>query len=108
MYLDIQTFHLKPKELSYSQPHMYIRVVEPMQLKIVCFHETKKQLHHWKEKGLGIDTIRCDIAVENKALQLRSESDTPQQNHLAEIAITNVNNKGHALIYHAHVPEDMK
>ena len=65
MYLDIQMFCPKPKEPAYSQPHMCIRVVDPMQLKYASFCKTKngieepayKQLHHWKEKGLGIDTI---------------------------------------------------
>ena len=30
------------------------------------------------------------------------------KNHLAETAVTNINNKGHTLTYSAHVPEDMK
>ena len=34
--------------------------------------------------------------------------DTPQQNHLAEIAISNMNNHGRALMYRAHVPEHHK
>ena len=101
-----------------------------MQLKFASFHKTKngmvepvcKQLNCWKEKGLGINTICCDNTVQNKALQLQSESaawklgidyeftarDTPEQNHLAEIAISNINSKGRVLMYCAHMPEVMK
>ena len=72
-----------------------------------------EQLCKWKQKGLGIDVIRLDNAGENKALQLRTDSedwklgidcefaarDAPQQNHLAEIAIANIDNKGRALMH---------
>ena len=69
-----------------------------------------------------MEVIRCDNAGENKALQARANSaawklgidfeytsrDTPQQNHLAEIAITNINNTGCAIMHRAHVPEKYK
>ena len=74
------------------------------------------------QKGLVIDIIRCDNAGENKVLQARCDSatcklgidfeftsrDTPQQNALAEIAITNANNGGRALMHHAHIPKKFK
>ena len=130
MYLDIQTFKAKPGEPAYSKPHMCMRVVAPMQLKFASFHQSKngmiepvcQQLHKWKQKNIGVDTIRCDNAGENKGLRARTESaawklgidyeftarDTPQQNHLAEIAISNINNRGRALLYRAHVPKRHK
>ena len=61
---------------------------------------TCEKLHKWKENGYNVTTIRCDNAGENVKLQKRSDSaawklnltfeftarDTPQQNHLAELA----------------------
>ena len=117
MYLDIQTFRKKDDdEPNITKPHLCMRVLEATQLKSGSFHNKKngmvepvcEQLQKWKQKGLGIDVIRMDNAEENKVLQARADSkawklgleyeytarDTPQQNQLAEIAITVNNPKG--------------
>ena len=130
MYTDIQTFKARQGEKPLVKPHMCMRVLEGSQLKFASFHQTKngmieplcEQLSRWKQQGLGIDIIRCDNAGENKGLQARANSaawklniafeytarDTPQQNHLAEIAISNINCKGRATMHRAHVPEQYR
>ena len=107
-----------------------MRVVEPTMIKFGSFHNAKnemvepvcEQLYRWKQNGLGIEVIRCDNAGENKLLQQRCNSkdwklniefeftarDTPQQNHQAEIAITNINNQGRALLHRANIPNEYK
>jgi hypothetical protein len=66
--------------------------------------------------------IRMDNAGENKLLQKRAESkdwklnityeytarDTPQQNHLAELALATMANKGRACMTAANVPENLR
>ena len=128
LYLDIQTFHKQDDgEPNVTKPHLCLRVHEKTQLKFGSFHESKngmvepvcEQLHKWKQKGLGIDVICMDNAGENKALQARADTkswklnldyeytahDTPQQNHLAEIGITVINQKGRALMHKANIPK---
>jgi hypothetical protein len=101
-------------------------VDERTQLKFSDFFNTKigmveptcQLFYKWKEKGMPVKVVRCDDAGENKALKARCDSsdwklniefeftgrDTPQRNHLAELGLASIANKGRALMYRANVP----
>jgi len=82
---------------------------------------TCAKLLKWKQAGMPVQYIQLDNAGENKLLKTRSESsdwklgiqfeftarDTPQQNHLAELAFATVANRGHALMHAANVPMEI-
>jgi len=90
-------------------------VDERTQLKFSDFFPTKNgmveptcaKLMKWKQTDIPVQFIRLDNAGENKLLKTRSESsdwklcikfeftarDTPQQNHLAELAFITLANR---------------
>ena len=75
-------------------------------------------LKAWKDIGIITKFIRMDNAGENKLFEQRVNSkdwqlglqveytlrDTPQHNHLAELALATISNKGRALLVGANVP----
>jgi hypothetical protein len=108
------------------KPHWCIKVDERTQMKFSSFHEHKDGMvesscelfHKWKEGGNPVKFIRCDNAGENKTLQKRANSsawklniefeftprDTPQHNHLAELALASIASKGRTLMCAANIP----
>ena len=100
------------------------------QLKFSAFYESKKAmveptcefLHRWESNGLGATHVRLDNAGENILLQSRSQSadwklnlnfeftarNTPQQNSLAEVAISTIAMRGRAMMHRANVPMEYR
>ena len=128
MYLDICSYKKDHKDdPNIPKKNMCMKVIEKTGLKLAHFYDTKngmieptcELLKRFEQQGMKIDVIRCDNAGENKSLQNRTNSsdwklniafeftarDTPQQNHLAEIGITVVNNRGRALLHAANIPK---
>jgi hypothetical protein len=74
--------------------------------------------HKWSRFGKTVKFVRCDNAGENKSLEKRANGaewklniqfeytprDTPQHNHLAELAFASIANKGRALMSAANIP----
>jgi hypothetical protein len=112
IFLDISSVKSNKQGQKPTKPHWRIMVDERSTLNFSNFFETKngmaeptcEQLHGWKQKVLGVQHIRVDNAGENKLLQQRAKSkdwklniqfeytarDTPQQNHLAELALATI------------------
>jgi len=110
-----------------NKPHWRIIVDERTQLKVSNFFERKNGVveptcelfYKWKEV---VKIARMDGAGKNIKLKKRTDSvdwklsidyeitarNTPQQNHLAEIAFTIIGNRGRALMHHANVPEEIR
>jgi hypothetical protein len=106
--------------------HWCIKVDEKTQFKISTFHKHKNGMvepicelfFRWKQGENPVSFIRCDNAGENMTLQKRVNSvdwklnitfeftprDTPQHNHLAELRLASIANKGRALMSAANVP----
>jgi hypothetical protein len=130
IFLDILSVKANKQGMSPTKPYWRIMVDERSTLKFSNFFETKngmaeptcEQLHRWKQNALGVKNIRLDNAGENKLLQQRAESkdwklniqfeytarDTPQQNHLAELALATMSNKDRACMTAANVPETLR
>ena len=132
MYLDIHSLRDKEGKLltGMTNVHMCMKVLAPMNLKLPSFHPAKnamveptcEQMNLWKDAGFGITHLRMDNAGENKLLANTMNGrdwklnitpeftarDTPQQNHLAEIAITHVNHGAVTLLYRANVPRPLR
>gem|GEM_PF-6951265 len=131
VFLDLST--VKPPShlnVRVTKPHWRIIVDERTQLKVSDFFETKNGMveptcelfYKWKEKGMPVKIVRMDGAGENIKLKKRTDSadwklsidyeitarNTPQQNHLAEIAFTIIGNRGRALMHQANVPEEIR
>ena len=130
MHLDIATIkapeHMK---INVSKPHWRILVDEKVQMKISDFYATKngmieptcEKFQKWNDADMPVRIVRMDGSGENMKLKQRSESsdwklgieyeitarNTPQQNHLAEIALTVIANRGRALMHNANVPEKL-
>jgi hypothetical protein len=125
IYTDIAS--IRPSDgMKVQKPHWCIKVDEHTQLKFSSFHEHKDGMveascelfYKWKQGGNQVKYIRCDNAGENKTLQKRANSatwklniefeftprDTPQHNHLAELALASIANKGRTLMSAAHIP----
>ena len=74
----------------------------------------------WRKGGLNIKFIRLDNAGENKAFEEQSNGkdwrlnltfkytgpDTPQRNHLAEVAFSTLWGQVRAMMHHAMIPEE--
>jgi hypothetical protein len=126
IFIDISTVKKTKKGKELARPNWYLTVDERTQLKFSKFYPQKNdmiepacsQLQKWKHAGLGVTHIQLDNAGENTKLQKRTESaawklgvqfeytatDTPQQNHLAELGFTILGNKGRACMVAANVP----
>ena len=98
--------------------------------KFSTFHDTKsdmveptcEQLHRWKDNGINIKYMRMDNAGENQKLEKRMNSkdwklniepeytarQTPQQNHLAELAIATMKNRSRAMMIAANIPKELR
>ena len=82
---------------------------------------TCKQFHWWRESGRPIKYVRCDNGGKNLKLEKRADSsdwklnlkfeytvqDTPQQNHLAELAFSTLYNKGRAMMIDTKIPKKL-
>ena len=101
-------------------------VDEATQLKFTKFFNTKDgmvnstcvQLSHWKAQGFPVKYIRMENADENRLLEQTINSaewkldihpeytahNSPQQNHLAEIAIATLMNRAQAMLIASAVP----
>ena len=79
---------------------------------------TCKKVNWWKQAGQTVKYFRMDNTGENKVLEQRANladwklglqyeytaCKIPQQNHLAELTITSITNKGRACMAAANVP----
>ena len=130
VFLDIATVKAPPGQKGLVNSNWRMLVDEKTQLKFSTFHQSKsgmveptcEQFQKWKAAGMPVKQVRCDNAGENKQLEKRAASadwkldidfeytarDTPQQNHLAEIALAVITNRGRALMHRANVPYEMK
>jgi hypothetical protein len=125
IFTDIASVQPKNGETTRT-PHWCIKVDEKTQFKTSTFHKQKNDMvepscelfFRWKQGGNPVSFIRCDNAGENMTLQKRVNSvdwklniafeftprDTPQHNHLAELGLASIANKGRALMSAANVP----
>ena len=129
IYTDIAW--IRPAEgTTVSKPYWCIKVDERTQLKFSSFHKHKDDmvesscelLNRWKHAGNPVKFIRCDNAGENRTLQKRANSsdwklnitfeftprDTPQHNHLAELALASIASKGRSLMSAANIPTKIR
>ncbi len=129
IYTDIAS--VKPKDgIVPSRPHWCIKVDEKTQMKFSSFHKNKDDMvepscelfHKWNLTGKTVKFIRCDNAGENRTLEKRANGvewklniqfeytprDTPQHNHLAELAFASIANKGRALMSAANIPMSVR
>jgi len=105
-------------------------VDEKTGFKSSSFHETKggmveptcQKLTNWKANSMEVEIIRMDNGGENKKLVKRLNSDTwklypkieytardtPQHNHLAEVAFATLYGRGRAMMIAANIPEEWK
>jgi hypothetical protein len=114
-------------------PNWHMLVNEAAILKVSPFYDSKRgmveptcELFHrcgsWKLGGFPVKVVRQDNAGENKLLQSQSDSaawnlgikykytarDTPQQNHLAELAFATIINKARAMMASANIPVEVR
>ncbi|MGH7955289.1 MAG: reverse transcriptase domain-containing protein [Gloeomargaritales cyanobacterium] len=130
LFLDISTIKSKDDDIKPTKSNWRVMVDERTNLKFSNFFESKdgmveptcEQLGKWKNAGLKVKYIRLDNAGENKKLAQRTESsdwqlgityeftarDTPQQNHLAELAFAVLYNKGRAMMHKANIPKKIR
>jgi hypothetical protein len=126
VFLDIATVKSPKGGPKVNKPNWCIMVTEREQLKFSDFYDTKngmveptcEQFQRWKDAGKEIRYVMLDNAGENESLQQRCESAdwkfkikfeytaamTPQQNHLAEIGLASIANRGRALMARANIP----
>lgn len=127
IYLDIATIKKPEGSFPMSTNNVWrIMVDECTQMKITDFFPSKSgmveptcaKLNKWKQAGMPVKYIRMDNAGENKKLKERADSsdwklginfeftarDTPQHNHLAELAFATLGNRGRAIMHKANVP----
>jgi len=101
-------------------------VDERTQMKFSDFFQTKnamveptcEKFRRWKQAGFPVKNVQLDNYRENKLLKARCDSadwklgidfeftarDTPQQNHLAELAFATLASCGRALMHAANIP----
>jgi hypothetical protein len=125
IFTDIASLQPKDGETTRT-PHWCIKVDGKTQFKTSTFHKQKNDMvepscelfFRWKQGGNPVSFIRCDNAGENMNLQKRVNNvdwklniafeftprDTPQHNHLAELGLESIANKGRALMSAANVP----
>ena len=111
-------------------PNMWLMIDEYSGMKFVkCFRTkdgmvepTCELFSKWKVKNRPVQYVRMDNAGENVKLEQRLKSsdwklhpviefttrDTPQHNHLAEVAIANITRKGRTMMIEAKLPDEMK
>ena len=131
VFLDISTVK-KPNDgtVINSKKNWRIIVDERTQMKFSEFFETKNgmieptcvQINQWNQNGLIVKYLHCDNAGENRKLEERingvdwklnvefeyTARDTPQQNHLAELAFATIANRGRAMMHRAHLPMELR
>jgi hypothetical protein len=72
--------------------------------------ESCELFYKWRQGGNQVKYISCDNGVDWK-LNITFEftpRDTPQHNHLAELALASIANKGRALMSAANVPTKIR
>jgi len=88
------------------------------QTKNAMVEPTCEKFMRWKQAGFPVKNVQLDNSGENKLLKARCDSadwklgidfeftarDTPQQNHLAELAFATLANHGRALMHAANIP----
>ena len=129
IYADLTTVKkAEGKEALY--PHMWLLVDEYSGTKFVKCFKTKigmveptcQLFSQWRERGKPVKYLRMDNGGENQKLEARLKSadwklhpvieyttrDTPQHNHLAEVAIATIVQKGRTMMIEAKLPDEMK
>lgn len=127
IFLDIATIKKPKEDWPIAATNVWrVMVDERTQLKFSDFFTSKNamieptcvKLDKWRNAGMPVSYIRLDNAGENLKLKQRAESsdwklgidfeftarDTPQQNHLAELAFAVLANRGRAVMLRANVP----
>jgi hypothetical protein len=122
---------IRPVEgVKVNKPRWCIKVDETTQLKFSSFHAHKDEMvepscemfYRWRQDGHPVKYVRCDNAGENKTLQKRANGsdwklnivfeftprDTPQHNHLAELGLASIANKGRTLMSAANIPMNVR
>ena len=130
MFSDISTIKQLEEGPAVTKPNWHILVDEATRMKFSTFYESKngmvektcERFHRWKLAGHPVKFVRQDNAGENRLLQARSDSaawklgvmfeytarDTPQQNHLAELAFATLINKSRAMLAAANIPGSLR
>ena len=130
IYLDMSRIVSPNAENQPKRPNWCVVVDEKTGFKSSSFHETKggmvkptcKKFKNWKEHDMEVKTIRMDNGGENKKLvkTLNSEAwqlypkieftarDTPQHNHLAEVAFATIYGRGRSMMINANIPTEWK
>ena len=126
IYLDMAKLKAPAGASTITNNNWRIMVDEATQLKFSAFFPTKaamvepkcKQLSRWQAAGFPVQYLRMDNAGENKALEKAMNGkdwklnitpeytarNSPQQNHLAEIAIAVIGNKARAMMIASNIP----
>ena len=126
IYLDIAQLKHPTGASSITKSYWRIMVDEATQLKFTAFFNTKDgmitatcvQLSQWKALGFLVQYMRMDNAGKNKLLEQTMNGtewqlnitpkytarNSPQQNHLAEIAIATIMNRARAMLIASAVP----
>jgi hypothetical protein len=130
VYSNISTVKQLDDGPTVTKPNWHMLVDEVTRLKVSTFYDTKKGMVEptcelfqcWKLGGFPVKVVQQDNAGENKILQSRSDSaawklgikykytarDTPQQNHLAELAFATIINKARAMMVSANIPVEVR
>lgn len=126
VFLDITSVKPPDNKTHLGKRHMRMMVDEYSGCTFADFYETKSgmieptcaQFQRWEQAGKCVAKLRMDNGGENTKLLERVNSaawklnieaeftarDTPQQNHLAELAIADTAARGRALLAAANVP----
>jgi hypothetical protein len=127
MFLDLASFKPPKKGLAIPKPNWRSMVDEFTNFKITHFFKKKDEvvestcelIKQLKDKNLEIKFLRMDNTGENQLLEARCKSKdwqfgfefeytaraTPQHNHMAELGVAALVNKGRALMFKANIPE---
>jgi hypothetical protein len=130
VYSDISTIRQSDDGPPVTKPNWHMIIDEATRLMTCNFYSSKNGMveptcelfHQWKIQGRPVEILRQDNAGENKLLQNRSNSaawklgikfeytarDTPQQNHLVELAFATVINKSRAMMASANIPYETR
>ena len=128
LFIDISSVRFRESGKMTSKLYWLIIVEEETQAKFSRFLRRKKELsdtmcslvNKWRKGRMNIKFIRLDNAGKNKAFeeQLNGKEwhlnltfeftgpDTPQQNHLAEVAFSTLWGQVRAIMHQAMVPEE--
>ena len=132
IFLDLARVRKKDEETDKElvKPFWRIVVDERTNLKFTEFFATKdgmveptcEQIYRWNQANLPVKTVRWDDGGENFRLKARANSvdwklnldfeftprNTPQHNHMAELAFYTVACKARAMMIAANIPKEVK